>query len=252
MTCVRDVYAYIDSLAPFATAMEFDNAGLLVGNGKENVTKGLLSLDITPQAVERAEEIGAQLIISHHPVIFSPLRRLSPESVPYRLVESGVAAICAHTNLDMAALGVNHCLAERLSLQNIHGVSEYAPGASILWEGDLPSPMAPKAFALYVKERLGCEAVELVAGETTSKGWPCAAARGLNIWLKWRMPRHSLLVRRNTMNGLPPTRRESPSWLQGTITTEAVVLEPLAALLRERFEQVEWTVFTGEPPMRFL
>ena len=76
MTCVRDVYAYIDSLAPFATAMEFDNAGLLVGSGKENVTKGLLSLDITPQAVERAEEIGAQLIVSHHPVIFSPLRRL--------------------------------------------------------------------------------------------------------------------------------------------------------------------------------
>ena len=85
MTCVRDVYAYIDSLAPFATAMEFDNAGLLVGSGKENVTKGLLSLDITPQAVERAEEIGAQLIVSHHPVIFSPLRRLSPESVPYQI-----------------------------------------------------------------------------------------------------------------------------------------------------------------------
>ena len=122
MTCVRDVYAYIDSLAPFATAMEFDNAGLLVGSGKENVTKGLLSLDITPQAVERAEEIGAQLIVSHHPVIFSPLRRLSPESVPYRLVKSGIAAICAHTNLDMAALGANYCLAERLSLQNIHGV----------------------------------------------------------------------------------------------------------------------------------
>lgn len=93
-------------------------------------------------------------------------------------MKSGIAAICAYTNLDMAALGVNHCLAERLSLQNIHGVSEYAPGASILWKGDLPVPMAPKAFALYVKERLGCEAVELAAGREQIERVALCAVRG--------------------------------------------------------------------------
>ncbi len=252
MTCVRDVYAYIDSLAPFATAMEFDNAGLLVGNGKENVTKGLLSLDITPQAVERAEEIGAQLIISHHPVIFSPLRRLSPESVPYRLVESGVAAICAHTNLDMAALGVNHCLAERLSLQNIHGVSEYAPGASILWEGDLPFPMAPKAFALYVKERLGCEAVELAAGRDHIKRVALCSGAGAEYMAEVEDAQAFLTGEAKHHEWLAAHEKGITLVVAGHYSTEAVVLEPLAALLRERFEQVEWTVFTGEPPMRFL
>lgn len=252
MTYVRDVYSYIDSLAPFATAMDFDNAGLLVGNGGEKVSKGLLSLDITPQAVKRAEEIGAQLIVSHHPVIFSPLRRLSPESVPYRLVKSGIAAICAHTNLDMAALGVNYCLAERLSLSNIRGISEYLPGAFILWEGELPSPMEPEAFGHYVKERLGCEAVELAAGKEHVKTVALCSGAGAEYMAEAEDAQAFLTGEAKHHEWLAAREKGITLVVAGHYSTEAVVLEPLASLLRERFPEVEWEVFEGEPPMRFL
>ena len=71
----------------------------------------MVTLDITAQSVRQAREKGAQLIVSHHPVIFHPLKRLLSNSVPYLLAKKGIGAICAHTNLDMAPGGVNDCLA---------------------------------------------------------------------------------------------------------------------------------------------
>ena len=94
MTTVRMIYDWLDGWAPFAAAMSFDNAGLLAGSGEESVSAALLALDITPAVVEEATEAGAQLIVSHHPVIFDPLRRLVPGSAPYLLCEAGIAAIC--------------------------------------------------------------------------------------------------------------------------------------------------------------
>jgi GTP cyclohydrolase I len=117
MATTGDIYAFIDGFAPFQTAMSFDNPGLLVGDDNTEVTTALLSLDITPEVVREAAELGAQLIVSHHPVIFHPLKKLSKGSVPYLLAQHSITAICAHTNLDMAAGGVNDCLAERLGLK---------------------------------------------------------------------------------------------------------------------------------------
>lgn len=104
---ISEIYDIINTLAPFETQEGFDNSGLLVGSGESSVSTILLSLDITADTVAEAKEIGAELIVSHHPVIFSPLKRLDAQSVPYKLANSGIAAICAHTPLDMAQGGVN-------------------------------------------------------------------------------------------------------------------------------------------------
>ena len=72
---VKDVYNFLDNIAPFQTAMNFDNCGLLVGNMDDEINKVLLSLDITKEVVNEAEKMGANLIISHHPVIFNPLKK---------------------------------------------------------------------------------------------------------------------------------------------------------------------------------
>ena len=112
MVTAGDIYDFLNVCAPFETAMSFDNAGFLVGERQAPVSAVLLALDITPKVVGEAARLGAELIISHHPVIFQPLRRMGPRDVPYLLAQHGIGAICAHTNLDFAPGGVNTCLAE--------------------------------------------------------------------------------------------------------------------------------------------
>ncbi len=82
MARIRDIYDIIDAVAPFSTALDFDNSGLLVGDGNTQVTRVLLALDITPVVVAEAAAMNANLILSHHPVIFHPLKSLGPQDVP--------------------------------------------------------------------------------------------------------------------------------------------------------------------------
>ena len=118
MTLIKDIYDFIDKIAPFETAFSYDNCGLLVGSYESTVNKALLSLDITKDVVKEAQKIGANLIISHHPIIFKPIKNINFESTLHLLCKFGINAICAHTNLDIAKNGVNYYLAKALNLQN--------------------------------------------------------------------------------------------------------------------------------------
>ena len=120
MATVKQLYDLLDRKAPFRTQMDFDNAGFLVGRGDRTVTRVLVALDITPEVIAEAAEKGCQLILAHHPVIWGKLGQVTDESATGRkvlaLIEKGIAAICAHTNLDAAEGGVNTALAQRLEL----------------------------------------------------------------------------------------------------------------------------------------
>lgn len=120
---VADILNKINSIAPFALTMDFDNTGLLVGDPTQPVKKALVALDCTMEAISEAKKMGAQLIVTHHPVIFHPLKKVTAGSVVYRLVQEGISVISAHTNLDIAGGGVNDCLAQKLGLENITGLS---------------------------------------------------------------------------------------------------------------------------------
>ena len=118
MATVNDILEFFEEFAPVSTAMEFDNVGLLVGDKNRFVRRALVSLDITPEVVYEAEKLECELIISHHPVIFQPLKRLEAGSAPYLLAKKGISAICMHTNLDLSeSFGVNLCLAYELAEQ---------------------------------------------------------------------------------------------------------------------------------------
>ena len=110
MTTVQQVYEVMQRLAPPELAEHWDNPGLLVDCGGE-VHRVLVALDITPEVLEEAAAKQCELIVSHHPVIFDPLKRLKPQDVPFRLVRAGISAVCMHTNLDAAEGGVNEVLA---------------------------------------------------------------------------------------------------------------------------------------------
>ena len=90
MARICDIYDIIDAAAPFATALGFDNSGLLVGDPNQEVTRALMALDITPNVVAEAAAMNANLILSHHPVIFHPLKSLGPQDVPYQLASRGI------------------------------------------------------------------------------------------------------------------------------------------------------------------
>ncbi len=165
MVLTGDIYNYIDSFAPFQSAMHFDNAGLLVGDYETEVKTVVLSLDITPAVVREAAELDAQLIVSHHPVIFDPLKRINTDSALYLLANYGIAAICAHTNLDMAVGGVNTCLAERLKLKNVRMLKEYeTSGLPEALMGETSREYAPHEFAEFVKSVLHCDGLRYTDG----------------------------------------------------------------------------------------
>jgi len=117
---VRDVYNVINSFAPFVLQEDWDNSGLQIGSFKNCVSKVLLSLDITERAVEVAIEVGANLVISHHPLFFRPLKRLDfSDPLLSLLVENRINVISSHTPLDVVPDGVSFSLAEKLELDEV-------------------------------------------------------------------------------------------------------------------------------------
>lgn len=117
MAKVKDFYGYLNSIAPFETQEDWDNSGMLVGDMGAEVKKVAVVLDITHEEIKKAKAIGADLIISHHPVIFSPVKSVTKGSVPYELVASSINALCCHTPLDIADGGTNDSLAKLLGIE---------------------------------------------------------------------------------------------------------------------------------------
>lgn len=121
-TCVNDIIDLMEELAPKNLAESWDNVGLMLGRGSKPVKNILLALDITPEVAEQAIKLKADLIITHHPAIFTKLGSVTDsqwqQELLLTLAEHGIAVYSAHTNLDCAAGGVNDVLASRLKLQD--------------------------------------------------------------------------------------------------------------------------------------
>ena len=135
MTTVQQVYEEMQRIAPLELAESWDNPGLLVDCGG-TVQKVLVTLDITPEVVEEAARKHCEVIVAHHPVIFSPLKKIGPQDVPCQLVRAGISAICMHTNLDAAEGGVNEVLAGIFGMKNLE---TFADGCGRVGEIELNS-----------------------------------------------------------------------------------------------------------------
>ena len=171
MATVKDIFEKLDAWAPFETQMSFDNAGLLVGRSGREVQSVLVALDVTLPVVEEAERLGCSLIVAHHPVIFEPVRRMTEEdptgAVLLALAEKGIAAICAHTNLDACQGGVNDCLARKLELDGAElleqeGVDRAGRPYGIGRVGTAHKECGAGEYAAFVKEKLGAASVRFV------------------------------------------------------------------------------------------
>ncbi len=149
---VYDFLDFLDEKYDFSSALPYDNVGLLVGDGREKVTGVLVCLDCTDEAITEAVNIGANLIVTHHPVIFDPLKSVTEQSLIYRLIKNGISVISAHTNLDQADGGVNDALAEAIGLENIEKIAD---SEGFLYRiGELDEPLTTEELAKTVSERL--------------------------------------------------------------------------------------------------
>ncbi len=159
MVTVRDIECALFDWAPRELAMEYDNVGLLVGAPDAAVSRVLVSLDITEAVVEEAVRLGAQLIVSHHPVMnnnWHPVQSVRTDDRQGRiltgLVRNNIAAVCMHTNLDAAEGGVNDVLADKLGLSVVLPLSQEKIGRYGVLKCELPLV----DFVRSVVKSLGC------------------------------------------------------------------------------------------------
>lgn len=172
MTTVGDILSYLETLAPRSMKMDWDNVGLLCGGKNRPVTKVLVALDPFEGVCKEAAQWGAELILTHHPLIFCPLKSVTDETSIGRAVQllcsAGISAINAHTNLDCAPGGVNDCLAQTLGLSDVQviapaGVDELGRPWGLLRQGAVEiQPLSD--FLPHVKEALHCDGLRYVNG----------------------------------------------------------------------------------------
>ena len=122
MIKVSDVYSYLERLCPKSLSYDFDNSGIQIVNGDDEVSKILVCLDVTSLVIDNAIKTGANLIISHHPLIFSPVKSLD-NSKPYdskifKLIKNDISHIALHTNLDVLKGGLNDYVSDILGIKN--------------------------------------------------------------------------------------------------------------------------------------
>ena len=156
---IIDLLEHLERYAPAELAQSWDNVGLLIGEPQRQVKKVLISLDATANAVDYATREGYDLILTHHPLIFHPLKAIT-NPVILRMIESRIALISLHTNFDAALGGVNHALAEQLGLEVLETLGDIeAKDIGLICAYKAPKTL--QEIAAMVKERLDAPAVKL-------------------------------------------------------------------------------------------
>lgn len=244
MATVQGIYDFLDKMAPFESAMDFDNCGILVGDKNRFVKRVILALDITTDVVYEAQKMNAELIISHHPVIFKGIKNLEFNTPISLLCKFGISAICAHTNLDLAKEGVNFHLAKKIGLENLSSLA-IENDCSLGLIGDLSISLNCKEFAKMVKEKLDCNGVRYTFKNNCkiNRVAVCSGSGGEFVELAKNLGadafvtgeiKHSQILKANEI-GLMVVDA-------GHFKTENVVIKPLAEILQKKFAHIEFNM----------
>lgn len=169
MVTVNDILAYMETVAPRYMQYDWDNNGLLCGRRAKEVKKILIALDPFEEVCREAKNVGADLLLTHHPLIFSAPKAINDESDMGRaimlLIQNDIAAVNAHTNLDCAPGGVNDTLAAVLGLKDIKIVDPKGDAVpyGLLRIGNVEN-QSLDTFLTHVKQALCCQGLRYVDG----------------------------------------------------------------------------------------
>lgn len=179
MLTVQTLTDFINTLAPFETQLDFDNCGLLIGDPAAEVHGIHVALDCTEAVIDEAVKHGANVIVTHHPVIFGGYKNLREDHpdtrMLCRLVRLNMAVISAHTCLDRAAGGINDVLAHTIGLTEVHG-------EDFLRVGTLPVPMTADAFTGQLQESLGTTVRMMGSGSRMIRRVGLCSGSGSEYW----------------------------------------------------------------------
>ncbi len=150
---VQDYLDIVENFAPKNLVYDWDNVGLMAGNPQTEVTSVVVAMDLTPTVISKAESLGAELVITHHPAIFHGVKSLGEDlyvgKVLSKAIRQGIAVISAHTNLDLAPEGINFNLAKALGLENVKLHSD-----GFHFYGDLPVAVTASEMSENVEKLL--------------------------------------------------------------------------------------------------
>ena len=199
---VKDIFDFIDHAAPFETQMDSDNSGFLIGSASQYVDSILFALDVTPAVIDEAVSHGVQLIVTHHPLMFAPVRTLTDDTyegrIIRRLIREDISLIAAHTNLDQAPGGINDTLAALCGLENFSGEGFFR-------FGDLPEEMRASDYAAVLSSVMGdtdrlmgpedavIRRVGLCSGGGSDE-WHSAAENGCDAFVSGEIKHHLALA----------------------------------------------------------
>lgn len=239
---VRDIYALLQEIAPFETAEAFDNVGLIIGRGDRTVNRILITLDVTMNVVKEAISLGADLIISHHPLLFRARKNLVEEDpegqILCEMVRHHLSLISAHTNLDRTNMSGSACCARLLGLTNIRQESDY------LFLGDFEKPVTVKELRGVISAALSADARSYgddnalvstlaIAGGAYDEGWLPALQAGAQALLTGEVRHHNALSA--AMSGFV-------LFDGGHHGTEAPLVPNLGKYLQKRLNDVQYNV----------
>ncbi len=241
MIRVNDVLKYLDGLYPTYTACNFDNVGLLVGDGNCETDKVLVCLDCDINALIEADKLGCKLIITHHPVIFDGIKNVLAESIVYRLIKSGISVISMHTNLDAGNGGVNDQLCKILQLRNVR---KYKANDGFILNEGITDIWDANDLAKDIKKRLGGTVRYVVGNKPIKKVLVCSGSGGSYLTDAINGNFDALItadVKHNVF--IDAINYNFTLFDAGHYNTENIVVRPLCELLNKKFKDVSFIPF---------
>ena len=170
---IKEIISLIEAYAPLKLQASFDNSGLLCGNPERELTSILLCIDVTEEVIKEAIDKGHNLIISHHPLIFSGLKHITPATYVERCVidaiRHDITIYAAHTNMDVVSNGVSGRMADKLDLyhrQILQPEGDPMDGNGFGIIGELQQPVESMAFLQQIKEIFRCDRLRYTTPHT--------------------------------------------------------------------------------------
>lgn len=167
MSTIEQVNQFLNDFAPTRLAEDWDNVGLLIGDRSANVDKIMTCLTVTPESAQEAIKAQAQLIVSHHPLPFRPLKKITTDSIAtkliWELIRAGISVYSPHTGFDSAAAGINHSLSKRLGLVDVAPINLIPDDPQRLGSGRIgkrPSPTSLAEFAGEIKRGFDLQTIQ--------------------------------------------------------------------------------------------
>lgn len=170
---IAEIIATIENFAPISLQEDWDNSGLQIGELDSDVSGVVLTLDVTQAAVDKAKEVGANLIISHHPLLFDGVKTITSSTVIGRLILSAIGAnisiYSCHTPLDACKGGINDRIAAMLGLSNIKVLGNLEAQVGIGRVGELAAPMSAEKFAAMLRQKFALPHIRSTASVKSVK-----------------------------------------------------------------------------------